>query len=93
MLKKFPDGQNQVFIMASQSKGHIHKFQFVEQRCHNTFGRFYPRLYTVGSLFRKKKHHPSGGVSFWYGIHAEGIRKIKCGADERRRRRLDGAEQ
>ena len=30
MLKKFPDGQNQVFIMASQSKGHIHKFQYVE---------------------------------------------------------------
>jgi len=33
-----------------------------------------------------------GGVPFWYGIYEEEIRKIKCGADERRRRRLDGAD-
>jgi len=43
MLKKFPDGQNHVFIMASQSKGHIHKFQYVEQ--------IKPRAAALGFLF------------------------------------------
>ena len=42
----------------------INKFQFVDQCCHNTFGRFYPHLYTVWSLFRKKKTTLKTGFSF-----------------------------
>ena len=29
----------------------LNQVQFVERRCHNTFGRFYPHLYTVWSFF------------------------------------------
>jgi hypothetical protein len=32
----------------------------------------------------KSAGHPKGGLFVWYGIHAEEIRKIKCGAEERR---------
>lgn len=31
------------------------KSQFVKQSSHTTFGRFYPHLYTVWSLFGRKK--------------------------------------
>jgi hypothetical protein len=37
-----------------------YKFQFIERRNYNTFGRFYPRLYTVWLLFRKKEGTPKG---------------------------------
>lgn len=50
MLKKFPDGQNQVFIMASQSKGHIHKFQFVEKAAGKKL-TFFSVLLTSVDLF------------------------------------------
>ena len=33
-----------------------------------------------------------GGFFNWYGIYLEEIRKIKCNADERCRRRLDGGD-
>ena len=41
----------------------------------------------------KRKPHPIGwGFLFGIGIQAAGLEQIKCGADERRRRRLDGAD-
>ncbi len=38
---------------------------------------------------RQKMPNPVWG---WVFFNGEEIRKVKCGADERRRRRLDGAE-
>lgn len=44
-------------------------------------GAHHIRIVGVGSsnLLKStnKKHHPKGGVSYWYGIHAEEIRTIK----------------
>ena len=51
-------------------------------------GAHHIRIVGVGSsnLLKstKRKGHPKGGLFVWYGIHAEEIRKIKCGAEERR---------
>ena len=35
---------------------------------------------------------PKGWFFYWYGIRLRGIERIKCGANERRARRLDGAQ-
>ena len=45
------------------------KFQFVEQRSHTTFGRFYPHTYTFWSLFRMQKHHSSEWCFLFYPLH------------------------
>ena len=58
-------------------------------------GAHHIRIVGVGSsnLLKstKKKDHPKGGFSFWYGIHAEEIRTIKYSADERCSLRHDAA--
>ena len=49
-------------------------------------GAHHIRIVGVGSsnlLKSTKRNTTFGWCSFWYGIHAEEIRKIKCGADER----------
>ena len=43
------------YVPMKSSNCGIVKSQFVEQSSHTTFGRFYPYLYTVWSLFRTKE--------------------------------------